>query len=258
LLVALDDLGWTRRSIVRVQAGVDPPLALVQQVVRAVQLDLDGVEAIALGFAQPTAVAGGCVQLLLLGGQGVDAVEQVEICHEVSLAAAKQCHHDNALGDNGTNTMGSTAAEQIDAEREGWYELNALVRSLTMDECIEPGYNRDPDWAVRDLVGHLGTWLAEAEIQLERIHVGTYEGHDIDVDGLNLSFLEAMRDQAWTTAWVQANAGRTRMLQARAELRDGGDEVEWWVRKSGPEHYAEHLPRLREWVHDLVARRTRV
>ena len=27
---------------------------------------------------------------------------------------------------------------------------------------MAPGYYHDPDWSVRDLVGHLGTWLAEA------------------------------------------------------------------------------------------------
>ena len=24
-----------------------------------------------------------------------------------------------------------------------------------------------------------------------------------------------------------------------------------WLRKAGPDHYAEHLPRLREWVKEL-------
>ena len=70
-------------------------------------------------------------------------------------------------------------------------------------ECLEPGYHRDPDWTVRDVVAHLGTWLAQAEIQFERIRAGTYEGHDIEVDGLNAAFLEAMRAQPWDVAWVQ-------------------------------------------------------
>ena len=36
-----------------------------------------------------------------------------------------------------------------------------------------------------------GTWLAEAAVQFERIQAGTYEGHDIDIDALNASFLAA-------------------------------------------------------------------
>ena len=38
---------------------------------------------------------------------------------------------------------------------------------------------------MRDLAAHLGPWLAGAEIQLERIQAGTYEGHGVDVNALN-------------------------------------------------------------------------
>ena len=146
-------------------------------------------------------------------------------------------------------------ALEIEAERAGWYELLRLVRSLTPDECLEPGYYTDPDWTVRDVVAHLGTWLAEAQVQFERIAAGTYEGHAIDVDELNASFLTAMTGQPWEVAWIQANAGRTRMLETWYALTEPSDEAAWWIRKSGADHLAEHLPRLREWAAELIARR---
>ncbi len=145
--------------------------------------------------------------------------------------------------------------EDVEAERTGWYELAALVRSLTPGECLEPGYYRDPDWTVRDVVAHLGTWLAEAEQQLERLRAGTYEGHDLDIDAMNAAFLAAMSDQDWEVAWIQANAGRSRMLQEWHGLPDRDDEAAWWIRKSGGDHYAEHLGRLREWTAELIGRR---
>ncbi|HEY6569227.1 MAG TPA: hypothetical protein VIZ22_03005 [Candidatus Limnocylindrales bacterium] len=144
---------------------------------------------------------------------------------------------------------------ELEAERAGWYEFAELVRSLTPGECLIPGYYHDPDWAVRDLAGHIGTWLAEAASQLERIAVGTYEGHDIDVDSLNAQFLAAMDGMAWDVAWLQANAGRTRLMSAWSKLRSPNDEAAWWIRKSGGDHYAEHLPHLRDWVGELMARR---
>jgi hypothetical protein len=147
-------------------------------------------------------------------------------------------------------------AVEIEAERRGWYELAGLVRRLTPDECLEPGYYHDPDWAVRDVVAHVGTWLAEAEVQFEQINAGTYDGDDIDVDVLNAAFLEAMGDQPWGVAWVQANAGRSRMVQEWYALPEPTDEAAWWIRKSGSEHYAEHLGRLREWVDELIRRRS--
>ncbi len=146
-------------------------------------------------------------------------------------------------------------AADIEAERRGWYEIIDLVRTLTPDECLEPGYQRDPDWTVRDVVAHVGTWLAEAQTQFERMNGGTYEGHDIDIDALNAALLEAMGGQPWIVAWVQANAGRTRMIETWWQLRDTSDEAAWWIRKSGSEHYAEHLDRLREWRDELIERR---
>ena len=143
----------------------------------------------------------------------------------------------------------------LEAEECGWYEVAELVRSLTPEECQVLGYYRDPDWSVRDVVGHLGTWLAEAAVQFDRMLAGTYAGHDIDIDGLNAVFLSAMQGQPWDVAWTQANAGRTRMRQAWAELPEPNDEAAWWIRKSAVDHYGEHLPRLREWAEELVARR---
>jgi hypothetical protein len=154
-------------------------------------------------------------------------------------------------------TPGHPHAAAADAEREGWYRVAALVRSLTPAECLLPGYYRDPDWTVRDVVGHLGTWLAEAAIQFERMNAGTYEGHDVDIDALNAVFLAAMVDQPWEVAWIQATAGRTKMVRAWYDLREPTDEAEWWIRKSGVEHYAEHLDRLAEWADELIAARTR-
>jgi len=144
---------------------------------------------------------------------------------------------------------------EIDREGEGWYELVALVRRLTPEECHEPGYYRDPDWTVRDLVAHIGTWLAEAQIQFERIGAGSYEGHDVDVEALNVALLDGMAGEPWDVAWVQAQSARSWMLEAWHALREPSDEAAWWIRKGAAEHFAEHLDRPREWTDELIARR---
>lgn len=151
--------------------------------------------------------------------------------------------------------MTTPYSAELDAEEQGWYEVAGLVRALTPDECLLPGYYHDPDWAVRDMIGHLGTWLAEAATQFDQMLVGTYGGHDVDIDRLNATFLAAMRDQPWDVVWTQACAGRTRMRQAWADLPDPDDEAAWWIRKSAIDHYAEHIERLRVWVEELAARR---
>jgi hypothetical protein len=144
---------------------------------------------------------------------------------------------------------------EIEGERVGWHAMTAMVRQLTPEECLEPGYYSNPDWTVRDVIAHLGTWLAEAQVQLERLDAGTYEGHDVDIDAMNAVFLEDMSGQPWNVAWVQAHAARTRMLIEWYSHLDRTDEAAWWIRKAGSDHYAEHAGRLAEWVEELIARR---
>jgi hypothetical protein len=160
----------------------------------------------------------------------------------------------DALPGPGQDPDGPFAAA-VEAERHGWYEVAELVRRLTPDECVEPGYYDDPAWTVRDVVAHLGTWLAEAEVQFERMSAETYDGHAIDIEALNAALLAAMHGQTWETAWVQANAARTRMIVEWCRLPAMTDEVGWWIDKAASHHYAEHLDRLREWTAELIERR---
>jgi hypothetical protein len=143
---------------------------------------------------------------------------------------------------------------ELERERRGWYELVGLIRGLTLDERMEPGYAHD--WTVRDVVAHLGTWLTQAEVQLERMQAGSYDGHDVDRGELDARFHAAMSDQPWEVAWIVLNAGRTRMLGACSTLGHEGEEPAWWIRTSGGDQYDKHLARLRDWAAELVERRS--
>ena len=146
-------------------------------------------------------------------------------------------------------------AAEIEAERVGWYEMTRLVHPLDLEDILEPGYYRDPDWSIADMVAHIGTWLAEAGVQLLRIGAGTYEPREIDIDARNAELRAAMGDQPWSVIHTQAEAARSRMLHAWYGLPVRNDDAAWWVAKAGPDHYAEHLGRLREWVGILRGRR---
>jgi hypothetical protein len=62
-----------------------------------------------------------------------------------------------------------------------------------------------------------------------------------------------MNDVPFDTVRSQAIASRNRMLEAWRALPEGTPDADAWIRKAGPEHYAEHLPRLREWLAELDA-----
>ena len=131
-----------------------------------------------------------------------------------------------------------------------WAQLHALVDSLPEDKIDRPGYFQE-GWSAKDLVAHVGTWLAEAAVVLERIRFGTYRREEIDIDSMNAEFFEAMHDVRFTDIRVQASAARNQMLRAWGTLDGPSEDADWWIRKAGPEHYAEHLPRLEEWVAEI-------
>jgi Mycothiol maleylpyruvate isomerase N-terminal domain len=146
--------------------------------------------------------------------------------------------------------MTGRTSELMAAEDAGWDELHALMDSLTPEQAERPGYYPE-GWTAKDLLAHIGSWLAEAGVILERISVGTYRPEEIDVDSMNRQFLEALKDVPFNIVRAQASSARTRMLQAWRALPEMTPEAAFWIRKSGAEHYAEHLPRLRQWVAEL-------
>ena len=140
--------------------------------------------------------------------------------------------------------------ELLAEEDRLWTELHDLVDSMPAGEVDEPGYFAE-GWSAKDLVAHIGSWLAEAGIVLERIRFGTYRPEEIDIDAMNAAFYDLMHDVAFPDVRAQAFTARNRMLRAWRTLPEGSPEADRWIRKSGPDHYAEHLPRLREWVGEV-------
>lgn len=141
-------------------------------------------------------------------------------------------------------------------EDAGWTELRRLVNSLSADQLGETGYYEE-GWSAKDLLAHIGSWLAEAGVILERIRGGTYRPDEIDIDALNQQFLEAMRDVPPETVIAQSTAARARMRQSLAALPEMTPDAAFWIRKAGPEHFDEHLPRLRAWVEEVTNGRSR-
>ena len=145
-----------------------------------------------------------------------------------------------------------TAGELMAEEERLWAELHSLVDSLPQDKVGEPGYFRE-GWSAKDLVAHIGGWLAQAGVVLERVRFGTYRPEEIDIDAINAATYDAMRDVPFTDVRAQGIAARNQMLRAWRSLPERSDEADRWIHKAGPDHYREHLPRLREWVDEVGA-----
>jgi hypothetical protein len=149
--------------------------------------------------------------------------------------------------------MAQTGADRdlMAEEEQLWNELHGLIDTLPRDKVEEPGYFAE-GWTAKDLIAHIGSWLAEAGVVLEQIRAGTYRSDEIDIDEMNARFYAARHDVPVPVVKAQAITARSQMLRAWARLPEDAEEAERWISKSGPEHYEEHLPRLREWVAEIA------
>jgi hypothetical protein len=143
---------------------------------------------------------------------------------------------------------------EIPGEQEAWVRLHALIDRITPEIAELPGYFEE-GWTAKDAVGHLGAWMARGATMLRQIAAGTYREGEIDVDAENAKFLEDLRDIPLDTIHLQAAAAHGELLRAWAQLPEITPEAAYWVRKAGPEHYAEHLPRLEAWIDEVSRRR---
>jgi hypothetical protein len=145
----------------------------------------------------------------------------------------------------------SIDASTIAEEDRLWRELRFTIDAFDPDEVVRPGYFAE-GWSAKDALAHVGTWLAEAGAALEQIRGGTYvELRTDQLDELNARFLDAMRGVPIADVKAQSSAARSRMLHAWGELPAPDETAERWIRKAGPEHYREHLPRLEAWLAEL-------
>ena len=146
--------------------------------------------------------------------------------------------------------VGTDIRALVSDEQRSWGEFQALLAFLSPEQAERPGYFSE-GWSAKDLLAHVAGWLAEAGQVLEQVRVGSFTGRDMNIEGRNAVFLEANRPQPLRVVHAEAYAARTRLLQEVGRLVGATAVADVWLRKAGPEHYAEHLPRLREWVKEL-------
>lgn len=142
----------------------------------------------------------------------------------------------------------------LDGEAALWQRLHAAIDRLTPETADISGYFEE-GWTAKDAVAHLGTWMAEGAAMLRRMASGSYVEDEVDVDAENERFLAAMRDIPLDTVHLQAASARAELLGAWAALPTVSPAAEAWMRKAGPAHVAEHLPRLEAWIDEIRAGR---
>jgi len=147
----------------------------------------------------------------------------------------------------------ATKGELCGEEEAAWKPMIELIESLTAPQLEEPGYYPE-GWSVKHMMAHIAAWQAETVQILEQIRMDTFRSEPVDVDAMNRRFYESTRDLPLPEVWAELWAARTRMLTEWGRLVEVTRDAEEWFRESGPAHYAEHRPRLEEWITELRSR----
>ena len=133
---------------------------------------------------------------------------------------------------------------RIDERWNGW--LTALD-GVPADRLSEPGACED--WSVKDLIGHVAYWDADALADIARITTGG-QRQPQDVDARNESAAAANADRSVEDLRSAMERTHQAVLDALRGLAPGDPRIRQICREIAEDtwqHYAEHIAQVRAW-----------
>jgi hypothetical protein len=132
-------------------------------------------------------------------------------------------------------------------EDEGWLAFHASVQRIPASRIDEPKVTSE-GWSPKDVMFHVGAWLAEASRQLERIREGTYEEPLATTQQQNDEWFALSRTLDPGTVRTELEASRVMARGSLGTLESVTPLAREWFEESGALHYAEHLTSLDRWL----------
>lgn len=133
-------------------------------------------------------------------------------------------------------------------EDEGWHRLHEVFERIP-HERFEEGTVTPAGWSPKDVMFHVGGWLADCHQVLEQIGEGTFEANaEEDVEGTNQAWFERSRTMAAVDVRAQFEASRQQARAAFGTLSVVTSEAWEWFEESGSLHYAKHVDDLETWL----------
>ena len=143
--------------------------------------------------------------------------------------------------------MTDVGARLLRDEQEGWERLHAVLGRIPRERLDEAGVT-DDGWSPKDVMFHIGAWLAEAARQLERIHEGTYVVEDDTVEERNEAWFALSKTLDISTVRAELESSRVMAREALSVLAEITPEARGWFEESAGLHYAEPVPDLVRWL----------
>ena len=127
-------------------------------------------------------------------------------------------------------------------EESGWVILHDRFTRIAPDRVERPTVGPD-GWSAKDVMFHVGAWLAECAQVLERIREGTFDPTEPEpsTEERNREWAEVSRTMEPGDARAVFEGARQKARECFATLPAMTPDAWTWFEESGPLHYAAHV-----------------
>ena len=135
------------------------------------------------------------------------------------------------------------------AEDSAWTHLHSCFEQIPRDRFEEPTVTPQ-GWAPRDVMFHVGAWLADCARVLERIREGTFDREEetADIEAQNRAWFEVSRELDPHDVHAGFEGARQKARECLAQLPELTPDAREWFEESGALHYPKHVADLRAWL----------
>jgi hypothetical protein len=139
-------------------------------------------------------------------------------------------------------------ARLLAQEESAWIRLHSRFAAIPAERFEEPSATAE-GWSSKDVMFHLGAWLAECAQILERIREGTFDPAEPQesTNQLNRAWFEVSRAMDPGDVRAVFEGARQKARTCFATLPSMTPDAWTWFEESGPLHYGAH-------TNDLPAR----
>ena len=145
--------------------------------------------------------------------------------------------------------------ELLAAEERAWSELSALFAQIPVELFEQPSVTPG-GWSPKDVMFHIGAWMADCGLQLERMRAGTFSASDEtreSIERQNAEWFELSRTMDPVDVRAEFAAARLRMVEDFGTLPQVTADAREWFEESGVIHYAKHVSDLQAWLAKMLA-----
>ena len=140
----------------------------------------------------------------------------------------------------------------LEAVRREWQQVKDSIGVVPPDRMDEPGVVGS--WSVKDLIGHLAIWDAEALRALRR-YIGDRDAEALvtwhDVDGFNAREVATKREIGLDELYRDLDETHLQLVELLSGFTDselGLRKVQARIRSDTYYHYADHASQIRRWL----------